>query len=295
MSTYTCKCCNFSTKLRSNYERHLTTKKHQNVSKMYPNVSLMYPNVSKKEYKNDVSHGYPCKYCGKVFKYHSGVSKHIKYVCKKNNDEDIRELVRLLNEQNKQYEEEMEIMKTQNQKMVKQIEKLSKKLQIQNIGTQNNSNHIINYNIKVLNYKDTDYSHLTEKDYVKCINDCNHCVKTLIEKIHFNKKKPENMNLYIPSMKDNYIMVFDDNGWNIQDRKEILDDLYDKNEWTLESWYEEYKDKYPDMVISFERYLKNKEEDDIVNDVKRKILMQLYNKRNMIMDNKKQNIEEENK
>ena len=49
------------------------------------------------------------------------------------------------------------------------------------------------------------------------------------------------------------------------------------------------------MVISFERYLKNKEEDDIVNDVKRKILMQLYNKRNMIMDNKKQNIEEENK
>ena len=38
----------------------------------------------------------------------------------------------------------------------------------------------------------------------------------------------------------------------------------------------------------FERYLKNKEEDTVVNDVKRKILMEFYNKRDLILKNKNQ-------
>ena len=129
--------------------------------------------------------------------------------------------------------------------MQKQISKLTKKLQIQkleyvvNNTTTENSNNTVNYTIN--NYIDTDYSHLTERDYVKCIKDCNHCVKTLIEKVHFNKKKPENMNIYIPSMKDKYIMVYKNNSWDIQDSKEVLKDLYDRNEWTLEAWYDGIK------------------------------------------------------
>ena len=48
---YYCECCNFRSKLKTDFKRHLKTKKHlsmyPNVSKMYPNVSKMYPNVSK--------------------------------------------------------------------------------------------------------------------------------------------------------------------------------------------------------------------------------------------------------
>ena len=90
--------------------------------------------------------------------------------------------------------------------MQKQIEKLSNKLQIQNInnGTINNNT----FNIQLLNHTDTDYSHLTETDYIKCIKDCNQCVKTLIEKVHFNKDKPENMNIYLSNIKGNYLMVY---------------------------------------------------------------------------------------
>ena len=43
-----------------------------------------------------------CKYCDKTYKYRSGLSKHIKYTCKKNTDEDFKELARLLNEKDKQ-------------------------------------------------------------------------------------------------------------------------------------------------------------------------------------------------
>ena len=45
-------------------------------------------------------------------------------------------------------------------------------------------------NFKLLNYKETDTSHLTENDYVKCLEHYNFCVPHLIRKIHFNPKKP---------------------------------------------------------------------------------------------------------
>ena len=64
--------------------------------------------------------------------------RHIKYSCKKNKDEDLRELVRLLNEQNKIKEKQMENMQ-------KQIDKLTNKLQIQNVYNTSNNN-TINYN-----------------------------------------------------------------------------------------------------------------------------------------------------
>ena len=301
---YYCKCCEYFTERKSNFIKHNETIKHKMLSKSYPKVAKCYPNVIQNSEKvaksskmlsksSNEEKKYPCKYCGKEFKYRSGVSKHIKYSCKQNKDEDIKELARLLNEVN----EQNRILSKQNndnqleiEKMQKQISKLTKKLQIQklehvvNNTTTENSNNTVNYTIN--NYIDTDYSHLTERDYVKCIKDCNHCVKTLIEKVHFNKKKPENMNIYIPSMKDKYIMVYKNNSWDIQDRKEVLKDLYDRNEWTLEAWYDEYKDKYPEIIMSFERYLQNKEEDDIVNQVKEKILMELYNKRDLVLDNK---------
>ena len=80
--------------------------------------------------------------------------------------------------------------------LLKQISKLTNKLQIQNInnGLIQNNNNVVN--IQLLNHTDTDYSHLTPIDYITCLNDCNKCVKTLIEKVHFNDDKPENMNIY---------------------------------------------------------------------------------------------------
>ena len=205
--------------------------------------------------------------------------RHIKYTCKQNKDEDFKELARLMNEKEKQ----LKVQGSQLEKMQKQIDKLTNKLQIQNInnGTINNSNNVVN--IQLLNHTETDYSHLTHKDYVMCIHDCNKCVKTMIEKVHFNKDKPENHNIYLSNLKGKYVMIYKDNAWQIINKKEQLDDMYDYNEMILEYWYDEYKTKYPDIVKSFQRYLKNKDGNDLLNKVKDEILMMLYNKRKMAM------------
>jgi hypothetical protein len=232
---------------------------------------------------------YACKYCNKVLKHQSSLSRHIKYSCKYNKDEDLKELARLFNEKEKKMTTNetdlVQMMKDkdkQMENMQKQIDKLTNKLQIQNInhGMVNTNNNTIN--IQLLNHMDTDYSHLTPKDYMACIKSCNKCVKTLIEKVHFNLNKPENMNIYLSNIKGKYLMIYEDNIWKIESKKTKVDHLYDQNEMVLETWYDDYKDKYPHIIQSFQRYLKNRDGDVVLNKVKDEILMMLYNNRKMI-------------
>ena len=286
MPEYYCECCEFKTKLKPNYERHLRTKKHllkknespQSHQKVTPESPQSHHLVTPK------SPFFHCKYCNKEFKFKQGMYRHIKYTCKKNNDEDMKELVRLLNEQNEQNklkDKEIETMK-------KQIDKLSNKLQFQQINNNNNmnsNNNIVNFNnIQLLNYNETDYSHISNKTYHKCVKHCFHSVKSLIKEVHFNDKKPENKNIYISNIKNKYIMVYKNNKWQLVNRKEQLDDLYSYNELMLEEWYDEYKDKYPDMIKSFTKYLNNRDNDIVINKVKEEIILMMYNNRMNICD-----------
>ena len=98
-------------------------------------------------------------------------------------------------------------------------------------------------NIKILAYKDTDKSHLNDNDYISIINRCNFCVPHMIKKIHFDPLKPENHNIYISNIKNKYIMVYDGDKWNIQDRVDVIDDMIDANTIILEDKVEEWLDK----------------------------------------------------
>ena len=281
MPEYTCEKCNFSTNLRGDYNRHLKTKKHEkNTQKTPKNTIFVTPKTPLISKKNMT--GFQCKYCNKLYKFRQGLNRHIKYTCKKNKDEDLKELARLLNEKDKQLKDRdnlinelIELQNSQYSKLTKQIGKLTNKLQIKNVVHGN----VTNYNIQLLNYNQTDYSHLTDHDYVNCIKDCNSCVKSLIQKVHFNEKKPENKNIYISNIKGDYAMIFTGHKWQIVNKQTQIDDLYDYNEVILENWYEEYKDKYPKIIESFQKYLKNKDEDDVINKVKDDILVLLYNNR----------------
>ena len=286
MNKYYCKCCEYNAKVKSSYDKHLKTKKHIESSKSHHLVTPKSPfSHQKVTILQDMKMTpFQCHYCFKYFKYKQGMYRHIKYTCKKNKDEDFKELARLLNEKDKQIEKKDNQIEKMQLTMQKQIDKLTQKLQIQNVvhGDVNNQNNI--YNIQLLNYKDTDYSHLTPKDYMRCIRDCNLCVKSLIEKVHFNEIKPENMNIYISNIKGNYAMIYNGNQWQIVNKKEQIDDLYEYNEVVLETWYDDYKEQYPEIIKSFQRYLKNKDENDVINDVKKEILFMLYNNRKMIQE-----------
>lgn len=254
--SYSCDKCLFYSNNKNKYDRHLQTQKHKN---------------------NDINNEEEtyCKYCHKKFKHKNSMYHHIKYSCKYNTDEDLKELVRLLNLQIKQKDKQLE-----NQQ--KQIDRLMDKLQVTNIT--NNTTTNIQANIKLLCYKNTDISHLTENDYIQSLKQVNHCVKHLIERIHFNPEKPENMNIYISNLKDRYIMVYEEGNWNIKNKASEIDSLYNSKELMLEDWINEQY-KYPELKEKFDKYVNNKDHDEVMNSIKEDIKLMMYNKKTIIENN----------
>ena len=111
------------------------------------------------------------------------------------------ELVNLLNQRIKQQQLELEKRDKQLENRDRQIDELIKKVGIKTGNITTNIQQNIQQNIKLLAYKDTDTSHLTDIDYLNCLKHSNFCIPHLIEKIHFNPSKPENHNMYISNIK----------------------------------------------------------------------------------------------
>jgi len=283
MPKYCCDLCNFSTLLKSNYTNHLTSKKHIMLNKIKTITDPIEPIVSQNVVKISNSLAkvslYKCKYCEHSYRHKSSLSKHVKYACTKNKDEDLTELVRLLNLQLEQQKRELtEKIESQSKKIdtqSKQIEKLMGKLEIHSSFNTTNIQ-----NINLLAYRETDVSHLTDQDYKSCLKKVNHCVKHMIEKVHFNPSKPENMNIYISNIKDKYIMVYDGSNWNLANKKDELDRLYEEKEMMLEEWLDSNPEK--ELKEKFMRYLNNKESDECLNRIKDEIKLMLYNNQKMI-------------
>ena len=275
MPEYKCICCDFSSKLKGDYNRHLKTKKHIRLAEISLNLAEISPKLAEISHENK---DYMCKYCDKVFKHHSSLCKHIKYTCKKNKDEDLKELVKLMNEKLDDSVNEIKMMKKEIAKRDRQITKLSKKLQINNgnIITNNYNNN----NIQLLNYKDTDISHLTKEDYANSIKRINNCVKTITEKIHYNPEKPENMNIYISNLKNDYVTVYENGRWEL--RKDF-ENIYEHKEILLEEWIGKEENNYPELRDKFEKYLNNKENDNILNTIKKDIKLMMYNNRSNVV------------
>jgi hypothetical protein len=176
---------------------------------------------------------------------------------------------------NIQIEQQKNELQSQKQEFNKKIDKLMGKLEV-----GNTFNTAIVNNIQLLGYRQTDVSHLTDQDYRSCIKRVNHCVKNMIEKVHFNPSKPENMNIYISNIKEKYIMVYDGANWNLANRKDELDRLYEEKEMMLEEWLDSNPDE--ELKQKFMRYLNNKDNDECLNRIKEEIMLMLYNKQTML-------------
>ena len=262
-------------KIMSSKSKKMSSKMSSKSKKM---SSICHQNVTKKENI--------CNFCEKLLSSRQALWRHLKTCKEKQKDDTVREsmteLARLLNEKDKQIEKK-------EKEHQKQIELLIEKAGLATTNNITNNNNIQN-NFKLLNYKETDTSHLTENDYVKCLEHYNFCVPHLIRKIHFNPKKPENHNIYISNLKNSYVMIYMNNKWKVKNRDETISRMIDDKQIILEKkiqeWVESGK-QYPKVMAKFSRYIDKREEDDVINAIKEDIKLMLYNNRNMIIDNNK--------
>ena len=84
-----CELCKYSTVRRYNYDKHMKSEKHELKTKtttLLAEVSLPIAEVS--HTIAPVAETLKCKYCEQCYRHKSSLSKHIKYSCTKNKDED---------------------------------------------------------------------------------------------------------------------------------------------------------------------------------------------------------------
>ena len=293
MVNYKCPRCGYEINIKTKYSNHLRRKNicepllsNNNLHDEYIkyNISDKIIISSNNPQNPQNASNYECNFCEKNYSRKDNLIRHLKKCKEKDKEIEFKQdMVELVNRLNIQLTEQQEEFKKVLEKRDKQIDVLIKKtgMNINNsVITQN-----IQQNIKLLAYNNSDISHLTDKDFLKCINHSNFCVPHLIKKIHFDPNKPENHNVYISNIKNKYIMTYDGNKWNLQNEEETIDDLIDKNEFfleqKLEEWVENGKD-YPEIMKKFNRYLERKEEEEVLKKIKNEIKLMLFNNRKMI-------------
>lgn len=231
MTLYKCELCNILTDLKSNYNRHLKTKKHiKNVKensckieeseKVYTKYTQSIHKYSQSIHKFE----YFCDLCDKGFSSKQSMYRHKRLYCKiaKENNNCINELKSMIHEQ-KQH-----------------INKL-----IDKVGTTNITTNNIQNNIQLNNYGKEDISYITDSMKSNLLKGPYNMIPKLIEHVHFNNNKPENQNILFPNKKENKIKIFKDNKWVYKDKQEVLDDLIDGKYFILDCHYENVlKDKF---------------------------------------------------
>ena len=184
-----------------NYEKYLETINSQQKN------NKLSTSKQQKNNKNSTKGEYKCKFCEKTLAYKQSYYRHLKTCNDKKQDDEVNEsmteLVSLLNEQIIDYKKELKKKDNELEKRDKHIEKRDKQIDelIKKAGINNSTiTQNIQNNIKLLAYKDTDVSKLTDKDILNCMNHSNMCVPHLIKLIHLDPKKPENHNIYISNL-----------------------------------------------------------------------------------------------
>ena len=248
------------------------------------NLMNIHQNPSKnKEYK--------CIYCDKFFSRKDALNIHIDKRCKikKEQEKEKEDIYKKLIEQMEQIKKQNEIIIKENIILKKQIinNKTINSNNTQMVNSNNNNTQNIQNNIKLVAFGEEDLSYLSEQICKFFLKKGYQSVPQLVEHVHFNKNNPENHNVYIPNMKDLYAMIFDGKQWNLKEKEEIVNQLFDDKELFLQDKYKEYFDNLDEITKKkFKRFLEQTDS-ETKKKLKHEIKLLIYNKKNIPIKTKK--------
>ncbi len=280
MVVHTCPTCQKEFSKKSTYIDHIENKKKpcqpkvveitqnntkntqkiaENTQFIIKNPLIMAENTPKVEYQENLS----CRYCLKVFSRTDSLKRHMSTTCKviklenekKQNIfnnlveiDDIKKKFETIIVENKNLSEGFDLLKKQNDLLIKQNEELNSKIgEIlkKNINTTHNTNitnntqnitqninQNINQNISITpiklnafgkeNLKTIKYDEL-EKIITDTRQNGKYCFNRIIDLIHFNNNLPENQNVYMPDYNRGKFMYYNGNDWELtQDDENII-------------------------------------------------------------------------
>ena len=296
MPLYECELCNYNSKIKTHFNRHINTPKHKRKyldSKSKINDKDIQAIASIKVMSN-VIHGeqtniedthnkdaikcieeenWVCDLCGRQLSTKGHLTRHMKTYCpalNTNNNKDTCILKDILEVQQQQFANERATL-------YKQIEKLLDK-----VGNTTNIQSNIKNTITLNSYGNENMSHITDKLKTQLVKLPYGMIPKLIEAVHFNDKHPENKNIALTNSRDNKIKVFSDNKWIYRDKEETINDLVDGKYYILDTHFEEVNESlqadYKSNFVKFKEYFSS-EDKEFCNKLKRDCEIVLLNNR----------------
>ena len=301
MPLYKCEYCDYSSKLKANYDRHLKSKKHRNklielglipketnhiiqnnpaLIQNNPQIIQNNPPNNPAIIQNNPAKPFKCDFCPKTFTLQSNKRRHEMYRCRENPDFMDKLLdaknckIKKLQKANESLQKEKEEWKKEKDKLYTQVSSL-----IDKVGDTNIQNNII-----LNNYGKEDLSHITDalKDELLKIPYC--AIPKMIEAIHFNDEKPENKNIMLPNKKENLLKVYEGDKWVYKNKLDTITDLVDSKYNIIDDHYEDLDSKNevsPYVKTTFTKFRKVYDEGDaeMVEKLKKECELVLLNNR----------------
>jgi hypothetical protein len=254
MVEYECPKCNKKFNHKGNYEKHMNKS----------NTCILPTSII-------LNDDHICLYCNNQFTRNYDLKRHQLTSCK---DKRIYELEKKMLDQ---------------QKLIDTIVKMQPLNDNHSINQSlNNNNNSFNITINVSAYGKEDLSHITDDDYKKIFRLCNSSVPEFIKLKHFDKKHPENSNVYIPNMTGTHGYMYDGEQWNAIDKHKLITCLYDDNCDLLIDKYNIMKEQYKNGTLGkFDKFIDKHENDEVIKDTTRMIELIAYNYKEMAKQNKK--------
>jgi hypothetical protein len=269
-----CNSCNLNFKNNACYKKHLKTSRHIQRS-TNPDIIIL-----------------SCT-CGRTYSYNQSLYVHQKK-CEQYKDSKTQNiqktplkvsLVQQLQTEKNEMREKLISFEKEHEEMKAQIALLLDKHagSTTNNNTTNNNNietqnvHIININ--AFGNENTDY--LDDKAILACIGRVYKSIPSLLEKIHFDPKHPENHNIKITNKKLPYASVMGNNQkWKTVDRKDAIDTMVNNGYNMLDEKYKENKDKLPTSKQEHFKGFQSKfatEDKDLLKEIKAEVDMMVLN------------------
>ena len=249
--------------------------------------------------KCNVITDFSCKWCNKSFTNNSHLKRHVTTCKVKENHEKLETQMQAMDSEMAEKVRLLELKIIELKEMVDNgINPVTQPTGIN--GNQNQNNHSLNtttttttnshnttntnsnnVNITINKYGYETLTHISPKQMTAIFRKCYESIPAFIMLKHFDKSAPQNRNVYIADLKSKYALTYDGNRWNITDRNDLLDEMYNENLYYLEGKYEEnYEDLDDTAASKFRTFLDSKDEDSTMKTVKDNIRKMLYNERN---------------
>lgn len=271
MNIFTCNKCTKSFKLKTDLDRH-NNRKFSCIN------SIKYDENTKKP---------KCYNCDKIYS-----TKHVflTHICKINKkiDTPIKNNIAEINKLKEQIKV-LEAEEEQNKK-IKIINNNNNNINGNNNSNNNNINNtniVNNIHIQMLPFENSN-DFLNSDELKKVIRRGYKSLEDYIVIKHFNKEHPENHNIYISNNRDKYVNVYDGKLWNLQEKNDIIDKLYDDNsEYLIEQFIKLSDELDRTIILKFGKFKNDYEGDGNLECIKNNIKLLLYNNRKIIEDTKK--------